>query len=265
MRTASKPAHCDWLRNFGSCQAPEVRLVCFPHAGGTAGYFRRWAGLMPSHVGVIGVQYPGREDRIFEKPIPDLKRLAAEISYSLETQEYDRLALFGHSMGATVAYEVAGALQEEGVLIEHLFVSGQTAPTRTRHTAFHRATDADLIHEVVRLSGTPKEVFEDAELRQILLSAIRNDYAAIETYAAESSMLLSTPITVLLGDGDTEVVGDEALDWSACTRHELNIRSFPGGHFFVSDHVEQVVRLVVGTLGLREHTSVAPARWPSTP
>ncbi|CAI3955487.1 Surfactin synthase thioesterase subunit (GrsT) (PDB:6VAP) [Commensalibacter communis] len=254
MNFYTKTIHSDWLRPITNHSSSELQLICFPHAGGSIGAFRSWAQFIPSFIDLIGVQYPGREDRIYDKPISDIKNLASEISTTIQKQKYSHIALFGHSMGATIAYEVACMLQKNGVFIEHLFISGQTAPTKTRKTMFHCSTDEALMREVIRVSETSGEVFENQELREIILSIIRNDYKAIETYSTETPTLLSMPITILVGDNDTEATYQEALDWSAYTKHKLDIYSFKGKHFFINTRFKEIIELITSKLSLFDHS-----------
>lgn len=251
MMIMKQPIHAKCLRPITThYRSSNLQLIAFPHAGAGAGYFRSWAQFIPSYIELIGVQYPGREDRIFDEPVSDIKKLSLEIADDIQQQEYDQIILFGHSMGAILAYEVACHLQKNGMLIKYLFVSGQTEPTKTRKTLFYRSTDKELIHEVIRVSETSKEIFENKELREIFLSIIRNDYEAIETYSTETPTLLSTPITVLLGDDDTEVTYQEAISWSAYTKYRFDIYTFPGEHFFINKQLKQVIEIIIDKLHL---------------
>lgn len=255
----------DWFRLYSPNPTARFQFVCFPHAGGGASFYRRWAQALPPSVELLAVQYPGREDRIADELIPDITELACAVTASLRRIARKQLVLFGHSMGATLAFEVAHRLQREGVAITHLFVSAQTAPSQHRRTTFHLQSDDALLDEIRRLSATPMEIFENREVCQVLLPAIRNDYEAIETYAADQSGRLFCPISVLLADQDTEVSQDEARDWSLCSHGRSAMRRFSGGHFYLVDQWREVIKAIADDLGFAKDLLPDTVSWPSTP
>ncbi|MEJ2626060.1 MAG: alpha/beta fold hydrolase [Pseudolabrys sp.] len=255
----------DWFRFYSPNPAARFQLVCFPHAGAGASFYRRWAQALPPSVELLAVQYPGREDRIAEDLIPDITELARAVSASLRRIVRKQVVLFGHSMGATLAFEVARHLEREGIAITHLFVSAQTAPSQHRRTKFHLQGDAVLLDEIRRLSATPMEIFENREVCQVLLPAIRNDYRAIETYTDDHSGRVFCPITVLLADKDTEVTQDEARGWSRCSHGRSATRRFSGGHFYLVDQWREVIKSIADELGVAKDLRPDVVGWPSTP
>lgn len=127
MTTASSAASDDglWLRCFHPAPEAKVRLVCFPHAGGAASFFFPMAEMLLPNVEMLAVQYPGRQDRRSEKCLDSVQGLAVAIAGQLRRRTDLPLALFGHSLGATVAFEVARLL-ESAENAEALAASGQS-------------------------------------------------------------------------------------------------------------------------------------------
>jgi len=106
-----------------------LKIFCLPYAGGGASVFRNWQSGIPDNIGICPVQLPGREDRICEKPIAEMKKITSLILEELSGISVSRFLLFGHSMGAKIAYEIAAALQEmKGADPQALIVSGSQAP-----------------------------------------------------------------------------------------------------------------------------------------
>lgn len=228
-----------WFRRF--CEAPPgaPRLVCFPHAGGAASWYQPFAQHLAGRVELVAVQYPGRQDRRAEPLVDDIRAMATRVAPLLTR---DRpLHLFGHSMGAMIAFEVALLASPD-----HLFVSGRRAPQLVRDDRVHERDDAGLIAEVRRLAGTQARVFDDEELVRMVLPAIRADYRAAETYRYRPGPPLSCPLTALTGDADPKAAVDEVRQWRERTTGSFVLKVFPGGHFFLNDNRSAVAAFVSG-------------------
>lgn len=150
------------------------------------------------------------------------------------------LALFGHSLGAALAYETALRLESAGAPLRHLFVSAHPAPHRQRGGALHRGDEAALLEDVRRQGGA-SELLEDADLRALFLPILRADYQAIETYRRAQPIALACALDVLLGEHDEEVSAAEAQAWSDASRTPARLRHFPGGHFYLSEGRDAVI------------------------
>jgi surfactin synthase thioesterase subunit len=236
-----------WFRRFHPSAHPRVRLLCFPHAGASASaYFAMSAALAGAEpkFDVVAVQYPGRQDRRREPLVDDIPTLADRIHHALDGWADLPIALFGHSMGATVAFEVARRLEKESTAIRALFVSGRRAPSRARDERVHLADDASVIAEVERLSGTDAQILRDPEMAEFLLPALRADYRAIERYRCPEGVRLGCPISVFTGDADPLTTVDEAAAWEDHTTEPTTLEVFPGGHFFLNAHIDRIAALV---------------------
>jgi pyochelin biosynthetic protein PchC len=246
-----------WLRRLGPVSEPWARLVCFPHAGGTAAYFRSWREHLPRDVELFSVQYPGRLDRIGEPCVDDMDLMAASVTSAVQPLMDRPVALFGHSLGAVVAYEVARRIAvRRPDTLTGLFVSGHPAPDRQRPGAKHLAADDILWQELGRLGGTRHEVLADPELRRVFLPALRSDYRLAERYKPRPGAPLACGVTALLGDQDSEVDLSEARSWAAVTTGRFTLRVFTGEHFYLTGQGPEVVGEIV-----RRLTEEAPARW----
>ncbi|OIJ68199.1 thioesterase II family protein [Streptomyces mangrovisoli] len=239
----------DWFRNFAPAPQAPVRLVCLPHAGGSAGYYVPVARALAPRVEVLAVQYPGRQDRRHEAPFTDVRLLADAVAERLAPYADRPLALFGHSMGATVGYEVALRLEAAGRGPAHLFVSGRRAPSVVVEERWHLATDAGLVREVKSLAGTDTAFLDDPELLEMVLPVIRADYRAVETYRADpAAPRLACPVTALTGDHDPKAAVEHVLRWERHTTGGFTAQVFSGGHFYLNDHAADVLRTVAARL-----------------
>lgn len=240
-------------------------VLCFPHAGGAASHYRAWAVEAPWDVEFAVVQYPGREDRYAEAAPTDMadlvRGLAAELLSEASAGPCPPTVLFGHSMGAAVAYEVARLLAAADRPPAHLVVSGRPAPALSRAGSVHLGTDEDLVRDLRRLGGTGSGVLADTALMTAVLPTIRRDYRLIETYRPLPGVPLRTPVTVLRGDRDPEVDAAEADAWREATAGPCRTQVFPGDHFYLESHREQIVALLVA----ETRAACTPAAWNSMP
>lgn len=225
----------DWIRRFHPAPDAELQLFCFPHAGGSANtYFSLSRRLAPA-IQTAALQYPGRMDRLREPLVDDLLRLADLTAKALLPLTTRPFALFGHSMGATLAFETARRLRTHGASPVALVVSGRRSPTRQYPEYHHQATDEELLAELNRLSGTSPEILRDQELMRMLLPVIRNDYKAIETYRYEPGPPLTVPITAHVGTEDPKASVEDVRAWSELTTGPFTLHTHPGGHFYLTE------------------------------
>ncbi|MCX6406063.1 MAG: alpha/beta fold hydrolase [Propionibacteriales bacterium] len=228
-----------WFRPLNAARQDAPLLVVLPHAGGSASYYRPLGALLPE-VEVWAVQYPGRQDRYGEEQLPSIDRLADEVAARLSSQAAERsLALFGHSMGAVVAFEVTRRLEGLGVAVAHLVVSGRGAPDWTPPPGGPTDDDA-LVTELLRLSGTHAAVLDDPDLLALVLPAVRADYAIVREYRASADARVATSLTVLHARDDP-LVPAEALDgWRDASSGPVSFLAFLGGHFYLVERAAEV-------------------------
>lgn len=238
-----------WIRRYHPAPQSKVRLVCLPHAGGSASFYFPVSRALSPSVEVLAVQYPGRQDRRSEPCIDDLPTLARHVLGALDGWLDRPIALFGHSMGATVGFELACMLeQERGLPVAWLFASARRAPSMQRTERIHLENDAGLIAELRRLSGTDGSVLGDEEMLQMVLPATRADYRAAEMYEYKARPSLTCPITVFVGDDDPKVTVDEARAWRDHTTGAFEFQVFDGGHFYLTSHQSKVLKLMADQL-----------------
>lgn len=212
-----------------------VRLVCFAHAGGGATTFHPWrAGLRPD-VRLAAVQLPGRENRLREPLMYALPDIVETIASDLTWADGLPFVMFGHSMGAIVAFEVARQLRREGRAgPAALLVSGKVAPhlpgRAPRIAHFPPAEVLRLMSE--RHGGVPAAIMRDRELVELMGNALKADLAIVEDYEPAGEAPLDCPIVAIGGDDDAWVARDELDAWVQHTTAGFSSVQFRGGHFY---------------------------------
>ncbi|MFE7129409.1 thioesterase II family protein [Streptomyces sp. NPDC057638] len=248
------PATSDWLRVFAPRPAARTRLFCFPHAGGGASAFRELADAAPPEIEVIAVQYPGRQDRFDEPPVTDPDVMVGALLRAV-TPRLDRpAAFFGHSMGATLAFETARALRPRHPnAVVHLFASARKAPhvdQRDRTRLPYTDTDTDaLMAYVRRLGGTGAGLLELPELRELALPTLRGDFQLLARHRFVPGAPLTCPLTVITGADDTSCTPGDAAAWARHTIAGHRVHTFPGGHFYLEGRSAALMEYLTDRLG----------------
>lgn len=240
-----------WLRPFSQRRNPRARLWCLPHAGGSASAYRDWPAALPEDVEVCAIQLPGREDRIAEPAFDDAAELADRL-WEVLAAELDRpFSLFGHSMGALIAFELADRARTAGVEPRRLLVSGCRAP----HLALRCAPrcerpEREFLDAVREINGAPDAVPADEELMQMMIPTMLRDFRLSELYRYRPRPPLGCPIAAFGGVADAEVTREELCGWARHSAAGFRMYMSQGDHFYLqsSPGRERLLRLIAREL-----------------
>lgn len=212
----------------------KVRIFCVPYAGGGASVYRGWAKAFPDTAGVYPVQLPGRENRIGESLLYGMRELVEGISEAIFPYLQCPFILFGHSLGARIAFEVARNLREKWKIQPCcLIVSGSRAPHIPEPRPLHHLPDDAFVEELRRFSGTPESILKSRELMEIFIPILRADFTVDETYAYLEAVPLECPIAAFGGTEDLEANQEELGAWARHTSSDFTLEMIEGDHFFL--------------------------------
>jgi medium-chain acyl-[acyl-carrier-protein] hydrolase len=244
------PTRNPWLPLAPQNTDARMRLFCFPYAGGGSAVYRTWSDAVPPSLQICAVQLPGRENRLMEKPFSRMSDLIPAVVDAIRGHLDRPFAMFGHSMGALIAFELARALRRDGLpQPQHLFLSAHRAPhLPDRRPHIHALPSARFWRELQRLEGTPQEVLDHEELKELIEPTLRADFELCEVYAVAKDEPLDVPMTVFGGTEDPNVAADDLEPWRDYTRGAFRTRMFSGHHLFVQTRNREVVDEVLRDL-----------------
>ncbi|MFE0043492.1 thioesterase II family protein [Streptomyces albireticuli] len=247
-----------WTAGHEARPEAAYRLFCLPYAGGGAAVYHAWRDAAPGHIEVCAPELPGRGRRLGESPYSRLRPLVGALADAVADGLDRPFALFGHSMGGLLAFELTRTLRERGLpLPAHLFVSAMAAPgTSRRRPDMHNATDAEFHRELRFLNGTPRELLENDELMALMLPTLRADFSVLETYEHRPEPPLPVPVGVFAGTADPSVPLATLQGWRDQTTAGSRLTLFPGDHFFLHSAMTDVMTAIRGALG--RHVPATP-------
>ncbi|AXM95356.1 thioesterase II family protein [Pseudomonas plecoglossicida] len=219
-----------------------LTLFCLPHAGASAMGYARWRRSVPAWLDIRPLELPGRGSRLGEPLATDLVDLAAQLALELRGETRRAYALFGHSMGSLLAFELACALRALGLPPpQALLVSGGAAPAQRDYLRFRTPmSDEQLLGELARLQGTPDEALQDPELMRLALPVLHADFLLCGRYRYQPSAPLQCPLHVLAGSQDTASEA-QLLAWRELAATEFSLKLFDAGHFFIQTQERAVL------------------------
>ncbi|MFB6987700.1 thioesterase II family protein [Streptomyces sp. NPDC056230] len=225
----------------------QIPVLCFPFAGAGASAFRRCQEYGSDTVLITPVQLPGREERFGEEPYTDVVAAVDDLLPSVLDQVAGSpaVALFGHSLGAVLAYEMAHRISALGrPEVVKLFVSGSPGPWTQRETRATGLSDEEFLRQVRDFAGYSHPALEHPDLREMLLPPLRADVEMHENYRAPSDKPLTVPVVSVRGASDELVSREEAAEWETSTTADCRQVELPGGHMYLVDSPADLVRLL---------------------
>jgi surfactin synthase thioesterase subunit len=224
----------------------KINLFCLPFAGGSFYAYRDFQKYADDSVNVIPIDLPGHGRRMGEPLMRDIRQMAEDVFQQIRDNINEPYAIYGHSMGTLLGYLVSQKIVKLGSPAPvHLFFSGRYAPSvPCKERDFHLLPRDQFIRKLMEYGGMPLEVMREQELMDLFVPIMQADFEAVSGYRYEPSAPLDTPITVMNGLSDQTTTYDEALKWQEITTGEVSVKQFPGGHFFIFDHLPEIGRII---------------------
>ncbi len=245
--TTTEPARREfkpWVKRFTGSTA-RGSVVVFPHAGGAAAAYRSLAkALSANDMDTYVVQYPQRADRRNDPAAESIGALALELFEGGDWAAAAPLSLFGHCMGAAVAFEFARIAESRGVPVRVLWASAGQAPSSVNASGPLPTSESGVLADMVELGGTDPVLLEDEEFVELLVRAVRADYRALNAYSCRPDVRIGADIHAVGGNRDHRISREMLAAWETHTAGRFRLSDFDGGHFYLDDHLDPVARMV---------------------
>jgi len=222
-----------------------IPLVCLPFAGAGASFFYPWQEKAGKEIEIVAIQLPGREWRIDERPYRDVNTAVGALFPDIAGElGAGPVMLFGHSLGAVLAYELAYRFcAAPGFDVAHVIVSGSPGPWTRRVRRATGLPDSDFLDRVSEFAQYNAETMQNPEVRKLVLPTLRADVEMHEKYVSGRSDPLPAPITSLRGRDDQLVTADHAAEWAGATSREFELAELPGSHMYITQSADEILRV----------------------
>ncbi|NLL73989.1 MAG: thioesterase [Clostridiales bacterium] len=227
------------------------KVFLLPYAGGSSIVYYKLTKLLSDDLEAVSVELAGRGMRINESLYHNIDEAAEDIAEFIgENIEDSQYGIFGHSMGALLAFEVYYKLKERKVpLPGHIFFSGRSAPhIKHRRIYVERYSDHLFLDLVSLYGGLPKEMYDD-QIKEKFLPILRADFKMIDEYEYIDKMIkIHCDISVLYGEKDFSVDNKAVEEWDKHTNGKAHIYCFPGNHFYLNDEYDNIAKIIKDTI-----------------
>lgn len=245
-------------RNNNNGLVPEqpVYLFCFPHAGGATSFFHPWVEILPGWVKLVAIQLPGRWNRVQEAPFVRMDSLIAAFgpifAEYLTTNNVKQYAIYGHSLGGLIAYELIKYLKKENYLLPyHLFISSKRSPQMpTKGLQIYHLPDLQFEQAITKLYGAlPAEIAGESEMKKVFLDITKKDMELLDTYTfSDQDQKINIPTSILGGTDDHTITINELKPWEQLISDNCEFLQLPGGHFFMKQSAKELLELLIQRL-----------------
>jgi medium-chain acyl-[acyl-carrier-protein] hydrolase len=236
-----------WIFGARISSNARCRLFCLPHSGSGASQFSLWKNFLPTALDIFPIQLPGRENRFREAPLTQILRMAEILARELQPYLDRPYILYGYSLGALIAFELARQLRREKVTpAVALYALARPAPhlAQSRSPLHQLPDDAFLIELTSRFNGMSSAILQDRELMELLLPALRADITALETYVYQAEAPLDCPICAFGGNLDATAKEDSLRPWQLHTSRSFELKILQGDHFFFRNNQQSILQSI---------------------
>lgn len=234
----------------------KIKLFCFPFAGGAASFYNPWRTLLPEYLELHCFELAGRGSRITESLYSSITEIVDEIMIKLRPAfESGPYALFGHSMGGIIVYELTKRISEQNMSMPvQIFISGKGPLHLPRpELKIYSMPDEEFQKNMIEMGGISEDFFRSPELASLFIPVIRNDMRLAETFEVKELARLSCNITVFYGEEEILKPAD-VEQWRYYTKGVFKVHYFKGGHFFIRDYTREIIDIISDTI-MQTHMS----------
>ena len=232
-----------------STQRQRINLICLPFAGASIYSYRNITKYIADSINIIPVELPGRGQRISEPLLSDIHKIVDDAFLQIKAHINIPYAIYGHSLGTLLGFLLVKRILNENLQQPlHLFFSGRGGPSvQDKDKHIHALPKKEFIKKLQEYEGSPQEILNDESIMEFFEPVLRADFKAVSNYPYNEDTPFNIPITVMIGTTENTTY-KEAMKWQDETSKEISLRQFPGGHFFIYQHSQEIGRIFSHTL-----------------
>lgn len=196
--------------------------------------FHGWPPLLGDDIEVLGAQIPGRGARLRERPYRRMAQLIPALVDAIRPRLDVPYGIFGHSLGAIVAFELVRALRRAGSpLPASLVVSARSAPQLPRKLPpIHPLPRAAFIQALEQRYGMADPMLRDPDMAALLYPPLQADMEMFETWVYEAEAPLPVPLVACVGSRDPTATPETLEAWREQTSERFTLHVVDGDHFY---------------------------------
>lgn len=227
----------------------QIKLYCLSYAGGSSVFYRDWIREIDPRIQVLPLEIPGHGRRFNESFCKNIFQVVEDLKEQIVHEIHNPYAIFGHSMGALLAYELACSMQRLRAPI-HLFLSSYQPPNIPYHMgAIEKMSDGELKERILSMGGTSREIIDNGQMWDIFRKIFISDFELLEKYNCKKEPeRLYIDFTILCGMDDHVIDKQNLIAWRNITEGKCQFVEYPGGHFYINHHREKIIKLIEETL-----------------
>jgi external thioesterase TEII len=225
--------------------ANKIKLILIHFAGGNSFSFRAFYPFIEAYE-IISLELPGRGLKQNESLIMDfdmaLTYLYAQLMEFHKKSKLDKFIIYGHSMGAILGFHLTALLEKNSLNPLSLIVTGNSGPRNRNEKKISLLDDKNFLEAVVKFGGISDALVKHPELMDYFIPILKADFAIVENYSVDESIVINTPIHAIMGDQEEYV--DQITNWGKFTKAVFKYETLPGDHFFINQHAKKVAEII---------------------
>ncbi len=226
-----------------------TRLICFHHAGGSTNQYLNLLKPWKDQLEIWVLDLPARAFRSKEPAITKMDDLITLLINQLADLPPKPTRLFGHSMGALIAYELSCHCKKQAnpIEIQKLGISGLAAPSNENlrnKKIISELPEDEFLSEIEKYSPMPDMVKKENSSLKFFLEVARNDMKLIESYKNSNTDILNIPSYIFSGSEDLQVPVESLTQWQKLITLAHPPYIYAGGHFYLFSHLSEVFNIM---------------------
>ncbi|WP_238861418.1 thioesterase domain-containing protein [Clostridium sp. YIM B02569] len=233
----------------------KIKLFCLPYAGGSSSSYYMFKNYLDNNIEICPIELAGRGIRFTDKLNQNFEEVLSDIFEHVKCKiDSTPYAIFGHSMGSWLAYELYNKIDENKLKIPiHLFLSGRGSPLEKNNRIISNKSDEKLKEFLKELGGTDTILLNNDDAMNMFIRIIRSDFKLLENYKyREYPRKIRSKVSIINGSRDNSITKEGLELWKRLIDNHIEYKFYNGSHFYFKKRADLLCDYINKTL-LKEH------------